>query len=871
MPMQLMHSIRVFSLVLLVGTTTFAQKIDSLDLGKKFGLGNEPTEPKVSVSYSPEKVTAGETVTVSIEIELPKDSYVYSQSKSFGGRTKIELFKTDGLKSSQEGFIPDRKPKVEFSPDFGHDLEKFIGGVSFSKNFKVDNGVQQASISGTMKYQVCDKSTCTMKEFDIALTIPISGSTPAIEEIGAAPELEDIAAPEMVVDDIQSPIIDAAESIDLPDPIDTGEEPILKLASRQEIQPTRKLRGKEENYPVKFVVSLTPENAQPGDTVTLSISAEVEGEYHIFALDQDPDMSGLPTEIQDLSFSGLEPTSEFKSDSAPKIEEPLEDIVQRVHYGTVTWTRELKVADDAKNGYAVRGTIRFQLCNENGCIPPAKTEFAVGNGDPSSSAAISEEIDANPQNSGLLPFLLTAFLAGLAALATPCVFPMIPITVSFFLKQSEQGGHKPVTMASIYCLAIIGGFTILGLIMAVFFGATSLNRFANNPWVNLFLAGIFIVFAFNLLGMFEIRAPSWMLSWSSQQEGRGGIIGLLFMALTYTLVSFTCTFAFVGGLLVLASKGSYLWPILGMAAFSTAFSLPFFFLALFPSYLKSLPKSGGWMNTVKVTLGLLELGVAFKFLSVMDLSWNSEPFFFDYGLVMSSWMVILLTCGFYLLGMFRLPHDTPTDTVSVMRFAFALTFLGFGTYIGVGVFGAQKPTGIVWEQIEAFAPPVFESVGESNDLGPVLEHDGLEYALDFDKAKAYAKENNLPLFLDFTGVNCVNCRKMENSVMSRAENHRLLENFVRVQLYTDTDTIPGISDLEESKRIRERNIQLQQEWFGDVTLPAYAVVSTDGEIVLKRLLGYQPGQGVFTDFLQAGIEQWKDRQIAVGTKTSMRR
>lgn len=868
--------IPALAFLLFAGSPLAAQDFDSLDLNPKFGLGGGASNPEVVVSYSPKKITAGETVTVNITLELPEDSYTYSQNPAFGGNTKIKLSKVEGLKPVGKGFTPDREPKASFDPDLMMRVEKFHADVTFSQKFVVGEDVTQAVIVGEMKSQVCDANTCKTPRFPIKLEIPVEAvATLAMpDDVTDVPEVEDFGSPEMKGVDLVSPEALATDlappPIDLPEPIQETKTEEVR-SSRQEIQPTRMIGGEQKPYPVKFTVELLPENAKAGDTVLLSITAEVDGEYHIFATTQDPQMAGLPTKFNDLRWAGLEPTGDhFVASSKPETEKPLDDIIQKVHYGSVTWTREFKVSAEEGSDYSIQGTISFQLCNERGCIPPGKTEFALGN--ELSNSFIAEEIgNDDPADAGLLPFLLTAFLAGLAALATPCVFPMIPITVSFFLKQSEKGGHKPVTMASIYCLAIISGFTILGLIMAVFFGATSLNRFANNAWVNLVLAAIFIAFAFNLLGMFEIRVPSWLLSWSSQQEGKGGIIGLLFMALTYTLVSFTCTFAFVGGLLVLASKGSYLWPILGMAAFSTAFSLPFFFLALFPSMLKKLPQSGGWMNTVKVTLGLLELGVAFKFLSVMDLAWNSEPFFFDYGLVMSSWMVILLTCGFYLLGTFRLPHDTPVDTVSVTRFAFALTFLGFGTYIGVGVFGAQKPTGIVWEQIEAFAPPVFETVGESNDLGPIVEHDGLEYALDFDKAAAYAAENNLPMFLDFTGVNCVNCRKMENSVLSRAENHRLLEGFVRVQLYTDTDTIPGISSREEGKRIRERNIALQQEWFGDVTLPAYAVVSTDGQLVLTRLLGYQPGQGVFTQFLETGLQQWKRQQLASDAKDQTRR
>ncbi|MEO1996467.1 MAG: cytochrome c biogenesis protein CcdA, partial [Planctomycetaceae bacterium] len=422
---------------------------------------------------------------------------------------------------------------------------------------------------------------------------------------------------------------------------------------------------------------------------------------------------------------------------------------------------------------------------------------------------------------GLLPFLLTAVLAGFAALLTPCVFPMIPITVSFFLKQSETTHHRPVRMASIYCLGIIGSFTVIGLMMAAIFGATSINNLANNPWLNVFIAGVLVFFGMNLLGMFEIRVPSFLLSWSAGKQDRGGVLGVLFMALTFTMVSFTCTFAFLGLLLALAAKGQYYWPILGTTAFSAAFALPFFFLALFPSVLKKLPQSGGWMNTVKVTMGMVEIGAAFKFLSVSDLAWNPMPVMFDYAFVMSSWIIIAGCTGLYLLDMFRLPHDTKSDSISAIRLGFAIAFLVFGAYLSVGLFGNEKPRGFVWDQIESFAPPNLEG-GQEADLGYVIVHDGLQYSLEFEKAAQFAAEQNMPMFLDFTGVNCVNCRLMEKR-MEQPHNRKRLERFVRVQLYTDN--VPHIQDKALVQQLLESNRKLQEDWFGDVTLPSYAVIA----------------------------------------------
>ncbi|MCY2967167.1 MAG: thioredoxin family protein, partial [Planctomycetota bacterium] len=463
---------------------------------------------------------------------------------------------------------------------------------------------------------------------------------------------------------------------------------------------------------------------------------------------------------------------------------------------------------------------------------------------------------------GLPLFLLAAGVAGFAALLTPCVFPMVPITVSFFQKQAEKEHHRPVTMAIVYCAGIIGTFTVLGVLMSVLFGAASLNALANNPWINLFIAGVMIFFGMNLLGLFEITIPSWLLMYSSGQESRGGYVGVLFMALTFTLTSFTCTFAFVGGLPGAAAGGDRLWPFLGLLVFSAAFSLPFFFLALFPSWLKKLPRAGGWMNTIKVIMGLVEIGAAFKFFSVADLYWNPTPWIFDYELVMSAWMVISIVSAMYLLGLFRLPHDVATDTIGVLRFFTAMSFLGLAAYIAVGLFAAQKPTSKVWGFVAAFAPPKFDSATES-EFGPSMRHGEILYALDYQKALEYASKKGKPVFLEFTGVNCLNCRKMEQGPLSTAEVTETLKNFVCVQIWCDQ--VPAITDRQERSRLLAQNVALEEEWYGDTTLPAYVVVlpnpdlkgSDPEKVILSERLGFDESASGFAKFLSDGLSGWE--------------
>ena len=582
----------------------------------------------------------------------------------------------------------------------------------------------------------------------------------------------------------------------------------------------------------------------------------------------DPDvLGGTPTEITVVKSSGLQQiTRNFKASSEPekKTNEITDDVLE-IHHGMVSWSRTFLVTDEP---VSLDGQITFQICNESSCLPPAELAFrlvsGLGSGAESSSAVTvapgssgdSSEFGAKSGSAELIPFIISAIGFGFVALLTPCVFPMIPVTISYFLKQGSDRPGGTLKLAIIYCLGIVGAFTVLGLLGAAIFGPASLNTLANNKWLNLFFAGVFTLFGLMLLGMFEFRVPSWLLTWSSKKQEAGGVIGVLFMALTFTLVSFTCTFAFVGQLLVWASQGDYFMPIIGMIAFSTAFASPIFFLALFPSMLQKLPKSGGWMNTVKVTMGLLELAIVAKFLSVADTGFSPTglPRFLDYHLVMGSWIAVAGVTGLYLLGLFRMPHDSPSDSIGPIRCMFSLGFVGLAAYIAVGLFSPNAPEGMLWQQIVAFAPPQIETA--NGDDGYFIEHDGLKYSLDFDSAVTTAAMSNKPMFLDFTGVNCINCRLMEKGVLSKADIHSVLKDLVRVQLYVDQ--IPGVNrEADDYKRLLDRNHDLQRDWFGDVAIPAYAITTPDGTQILSTFKGLDSTGIEFKKFLAAGLGRWQ--------------
>jgi len=453
--------------------------------------------------------------------------------------------------------------------------------------------------------------------------------------------------------------------------------------------------------------------------------------------------------------------------------------------------------------------------------------------------------------------MMVCIAGGFAALLTPCVFPMVPITVSFFHKQAESKHSSPLVMASVYTLSIIAAFTGLGMAVSIVFGASALNSLANLWWFNFGMGVVLVVFACNMLGMFDIVVPSWLLSLTAGQESRGGYVGVVFMALTFTLTSFTCTFAVLGTLLSMAASGDRLWPMFGLLGFSTAFALPFFLLALFPSMLRSLPQTGGWMNAVKVVMGILEIGAAFKFLSMADVAWFGRPYLLDFELVVSAWMVLSVVAGVYLLGMFRTPHDVPVDHVGVPRLILAMTFFGLSAYVAAGLFATKKPEGFLWENIVALAPPSIDEQTTDEDLGPTVEHAGIKYALDVDKALALAIKLNKPLFVDITGVNCVNCRLMEKGPMSRAAIVAKLQKFVCARVYADI--IPaGLLDRQQAAEMLARNLKLQNDWFGDSALPAYVIVHptekafASRDSIIDELMGFNR-ESAFSEFLDSGL------------------
>ena len=541
--------------------------------------------------------------------------------------------------------------------------------------------------------------------------------------------------------------------------------------------------------------------------------------------------------------------------------------------GKVTFTQRLKINGNASG--EVSGVVRYMACTEESCTPPARYDFNINLGGTAAPAPADNpdqiattQAPAQPDNAQLSQWwepvdvstnsvqqsywaiLIFGFLGGLVALMTPCVWPMIPMTVSFFLKKSKSRSRS-IRDAVIYALSIIVIFLVLGIILTLIFGPGKLNEIATGAVFNLIFFALLVAFAISFFGAFELTLPSrWSNAIDAKAENTTGLLSIFFMAFTLVLVSFSCTGPIIGTLLVEAfSQSNLMGPLLGMGGFALGLALPFGFFAFFPSMLKELPRSGSWLNTVKVVLGFIELILSLKFLSVADLAYGWH--ILDREVFLSIWIILFILLGLYLLGKLRFSHDAPSEHTSVGRFFLAVASLSFAVYLVPGLWGAPL------KAVSAFAPPLYTQ--DFNLYGGTFE----EFD-DYDKGMEYARQQGKPVLLDFSGYACVNCRKMEGAVFDTPTVRGIIQrDYVMIKLMVDdkASLAQPMTVVEEGKTIRlttvgEKWAYLQRYKFGINSQPYYILLDNEGK-PLSQPRVYDENVGDFVAWLEDGVEKYK--------------
>ncbi len=651
--------------------------------------------------------------------------------------------------------------------------------------------------------------------------------------------------------------------------------------------------------PVKWSVSFEKTTETEGN---IKLIAKIEQNWYLYASTADPVF--LPLEVEFVKNNNYETVGKFLE---PKPEEKYEEIMggtARYFKGTAEFSQKIKLKTN--NSFSIKIIINGQACSEeNGvCIPIfdeeviLKIEGTSGNTEtevinsPSTQAESNIPENEAPQNESLLSpntnvipqklsnealaaldsscgevrasgvqgkslwgIFIAGFLGGLLALLTPCVFPIIPMTVAFFTKQSTSKivGFKN---AFLFAISIILIYTILGFAVTRIFGPDTLNKMASDGFFNFAFFLIFVLFALSFFGAFEITLPSGFVNKVDQAAGRGGLIGIFFMAFTLSLVSFSCTGPIIGTLLVEAAiRGSTTGPLVGMFGFSLALALPFALFAAFPAWLSNLPKSGGWLNMVKISLGFLELALAIKFLSNVDLAYHWGILKREIFIVL--WVAIFAIWGLYLLGKISFASDSNNEKVTIPRLILSIFIFAFTIYLVPGLWGAPL------KLVSGFAPPSFyvEWQKESNNC----PHN-LDCYKDFDKGMKAARAQNKPVIIDFTGWACVNCRKMEDNVWSDPRVLKLLSSeYILISLYVDDKASLPVEEQYVStfsgKKIRtvgSKWSDFQAMYYNSNSQPLYILVDTDGQL-LAEPYDYDPDINRYVNFLESGLCRFRKR------------
>ena len=647
---------------------------------------------------------------------------------------------------------------------------------------------------------------------------------------------------------------------------------------------------------VSYKINIDRNIIHAGENITIEADIKIKKGFHIYSSNPDLTLSPSYFEWMDTTlFSAIgimeEPTPYIAFDEMFSME-------VGKHKKDVKLSQSLTISKDALIGkHSVDGTFIYQACDALKCIPhwddfAIEFEIVEGNANSQFINTINTEypsfIDENNEEkdtvvdsaSSLFSFFLMAFLAGLAALLTPCVFPMIPMTVAFFTGH-EKSKSQAIRDAFIFGFSIIGIYTIVGIGVSIMFGAEIANELATSAVANIIFFIIFYIFAFSFLGAFEIVLPTSFVNKMNKKADKGGLIGIFFMAFTLVLVSFSCTGPIVGTVLIESAQGELLKPTIGMLGFSLSFAIPFTLFAIFPEWMQSLPKSGGWLNSVKVVLGFLELALGLKFLSIADQTYHWG--ILDREIYLALWIVIFTLMGFYLLGKIQLAHDSPIERLSVSRLLMAISTFTFVIYMIPGMFGAPL------KGLSGYLPPmtsqdfdIIKTIRENKSPTSYIENDnfpanprfseflhlphGIKGFYDYNEALEYSRKVNKPLFIDFTGHGCVNCRKMEEYVWADSQVLNILQkDYVVVALYVDDKTTLPESEWFTSdydgkikKTVGKQNFDFQISKFNSNAQPYYVLLN-EHEQLLVEPRAYDLDVSEFVNFLEEGKHEFNKK------------
>lgn len=794
-----------------------------------FGVAGAQIYDPVSWTFEVEKLDENSAL-LSMRAEIESGWHVYAtELPSDDGpiATAIEFTPSDDY--TLDGSLIEQEYITKFDPNFDMELNFYDNEAVFKQKVKL-NTLKDLVVKGSLVFMVCDDEKCLPPEdVDFSFNIQARTSNKSGSEETTSKDIEK----------------SESSGFSLGDAPGSDESGILE--------------------PVTWSFDLEDK----GDNKYVFVArAEIDDTWHLYGQHLESDEGPMPTEFLFERVEGLKLIGNVSEPTPITKYDPVFEMVLSYFDNSVEFRQEF---ENTGGMTALVGSVGYMACDDKRCVFPQPEEFALS----LTGEEVEEETAVVAPTSGekkgadrsLIGIFILAFFGGFAALLTPCVFPMIPMTVSFFTKQSKTRA-KGITNALLYGLSIIIIYVALGFGVTVIFGADALNAMSTNVWFNLAFFLLLVVFAISFFGAFEITLPSSFINKVDKNADRGGLIGIFFMAFTLALVSFSCTGPIIGTLLVEAAYvGGTTGPLVGMFGFSLALALPFALFAAFPGWLNTLPQSGGWLNSVKVILGFLELALAFKFLSNADLV-------LQLGIItrevfIAIWIGVFLVMAFYLFGAFRLPHDSPVERLSVGRLLFGILTVTFVIYLIPGMWGAPLKI------ISGFPPPLNyaesptgiggggTAIRDENlpDNAYVIVH-GLVAFKDYEPGLAYARKVNKPVLIDFTGHACVNCRKMEEQVWSEPEVlTRLKNDVVLISLYVDDKRpLPKEEQIEVTIGSKTRTLKsIGNKWshfqasrYQSNSQPQY-ILMDHNEKNLVEPTAYDLNVQNYVDWLDAGI------------------